>query len=166
MSKLMIIRGNSGSGKTTISKKVQKCLGEGTMLISQDDVRIRMLNVEDKAGNPAIRLIYDLAMYGGSLDTVVVLEGILSNEKYSEMLHKLLKDFRGDSHVYYIDVSFEETLRRHATKDNHQEFGDNEMKLWWKERDYLGVPNEKFITQSMTADEATKYVVDNLSNDE
>ena len=95
MSRLIIIRGNSGSGKTTISKNVQKYLGEGTMLVSQDDVRIRMLNVEDKENNPAIQLIYDLVMYGNSLDTTVVLEGILSNKKYSKMLHRLLWNPKG-----------------------------------------------------------------------
>jgi uridine kinase len=165
MSRLIIIRGNSGSGKTTISKNVQKYLGEGTMLVSQDDVRIRMLNVEDKENNPAIQLIYDLVMYGNSLDTTVVLEGILSNKKYSKMLNMLLRDFKGDTHVYYIDVPFEETLRRHATKDNHEEFGENEMKLWWKEHDYLGVANERSIKKNMTIDEATKYIVDNLNNE-
>lgn len=162
MSKLILIRGNSGSGKTTISKNVQKSLGEGTMLISQDEVRIRMLNVENKAGNPAIQLIYDLAMYGCSLDTTVIVEGILSNRKYSEMLHKLLRDFKGEIYVYYIDVSFEETLRRHKTKDNRHEFGEAEMKAWWKERDYLDVSGERFITEDMSIQGAAKYITDNL----
>ena len=36
MSKLIILRGNSGSGKTTIAKEIQKNFGRNTMLISQD----------------------------------------------------------------------------------------------------------------------------------
>ena len=39
MAKLIILRGNSGSGKTTIAKELQKSLGRNTMLISQDVVR-------------------------------------------------------------------------------------------------------------------------------
>lgn len=36
MAKLVILRGNSGSGKTSTAKLLQEALGEGTMLISQD----------------------------------------------------------------------------------------------------------------------------------
>lgn len=36
MSKLIILRGNSGSGKTTIAKELQKLFGKNTILISQD----------------------------------------------------------------------------------------------------------------------------------
>ena len=34
--KLIILRGNSGSGKTTIAKELQQVFGNNTMLISQD----------------------------------------------------------------------------------------------------------------------------------
>ena len=37
--RLIILRGNSGSGKTTTGKALQKKSGHGTMLISQDVVR-------------------------------------------------------------------------------------------------------------------------------
>ena len=166
MSRLIIIRGNSGSGKTTISKAVQSYLGEGTMLVSQDEVRIRMLNVENKADNPAIQLIYDLVMYGNALGTTVILEGILSNKKYSKMLHRLIDDFKGEVFVYYIDVSFEETLRRHATKDKYQEFGEDEMRLWWKDRNHLGIADEKIIDESMDVDNAVKHIFGNLKPQE
>lgn len=39
MGKLIILRGNSGSGKTTVAKALQKKLGRNTMLISQDEVQ-------------------------------------------------------------------------------------------------------------------------------
>lgn len=44
MPKLIILRGNSGSGKTTVAKELQKRFGRNTMLISQDAVRRDMLN--------------------------------------------------------------------------------------------------------------------------
>ena len=47
MTKLIILRGNSGSGKTTIAKELQKLFGKNTMLISQDVIRREMLNVDD-----------------------------------------------------------------------------------------------------------------------
>ena len=36
VAKLIILRGNSGSGKTTTGKSLQRKFGRGTMLISQD----------------------------------------------------------------------------------------------------------------------------------
>lgn len=162
MSRLIIIRGNSGSGKSTIARQVQKKMGEGTVLISQDQVRIHMLNVEDKAGNPAINLIYHLAMYGDSLDATVILEGILSNKKYSSMLKRLAEDFSGRVDCYYINIPFEETLKRHSTKTNHNDFGEEDMRAWWKYQDYLGLDGERTITKDMSAEEATQYIIDNI----
>ena len=43
MPKLIVLRGNSGSGKTTVAKELQKRFGRNTMLISQDVVRRDML---------------------------------------------------------------------------------------------------------------------------
>lgn len=45
MSKLIILRGNSGSGKTTAAKMLQEKFGPNTMLISHDMVRIQILHV-------------------------------------------------------------------------------------------------------------------------
>lgn len=43
MGKLIILRGNSGSGKTTVAKELQKKFGYNTMLISQDEIFQREL---------------------------------------------------------------------------------------------------------------------------
>jgi predicted kinase len=63
-SKLIIIRGNSGSGKTTTAKNLQNDLGHGTLLVSQDIVRREMLKVHDRDGNLSIDLIRQIAEYG------------------------------------------------------------------------------------------------------
>ena len=64
MSKLVIIRGNSGSGKTTVAKAPQHELGHNVMVVSQDVVRREMLRVKDKAGTKALPLLSELLMYG------------------------------------------------------------------------------------------------------
>lgn len=110
MSKLIVIRGNSGSGKTTTAKLLQRQLGRGTMLISQDVVRRDILGVKDTANNPSRELITEMARYGKKIGHNVIIEGILSKRRYGEMLALLAGEF--DSLLaYYFDVSFEETLR-------------------------------------------------------
>lgn len=165
MNNLIIIRGNSGSGKSTIARKLQKQLGEGTMLISQDDVRIKILSVEDKKDNPAIELIYKLAMYGDEINANVIIEGILSNKKYSAMLHRLLNDFSGRSYVYYLDIPFEETLKRHASRSKKNDFGEENMRSWWREKDYLGVKSEKIIGSELTETEIAANICNDLFRD-
>ena len=120
------------------------------MLVSQDMVRREMLRVKDSENNPAIQLIYDLCMYGNNVGYTVILEGILSSKKYGAMLHRLLNDFQGEKLIYYFDISFEETVRRHTTKPNAHEFGESEMRQWWKDQDVLSVPGERRIGEQLT----------------
>ena len=54
--KLIILRGNSGSGKTTIAKELQQVFGNNTMLISQDVIRRDMLKVKDGENTKALPL--------------------------------------------------------------------------------------------------------------
>ena len=99
---LIILRGNSGCGKTSTARLLQCRLGYGTMLVSQDVVRREILCVKDSESNPAIQLIYDLCMYGNKVGYTVILEGILSNKKYGTMLHRLLNDFQGEKLIYFL----------------------------------------------------------------
>ena len=39
MHKLIMLRGNSGSGKTMVAKELQTLFGRGTMVLSQDMIR-------------------------------------------------------------------------------------------------------------------------------
>ena len=155
---LIILRGNSGCGKTSTARLLQRQLGYGTMLVSQDVVRREMLRVKDSENNPAIQLIYDLCMYGNNVGYTVILEGILSNKKYGAMLRRLLDDFQGEKLIYYFDVSFEETVRRHATKPNAHEFGELEMSQWWKDQDVLNVPGEQRIGEQLSQAEIVDLI--------
>ena len=74
------------------------------------------------------------------------------------MLHQLLNDFQGEKLIYYFDVSFEETVRRHATKPNAHEFGEAEMRQWWKDQDILGVPGEQRIGEKQVQAEIVDMI--------
>jgi adenylate kinase family enzyme len=159
MSRLIIIRGNSGSGKSTIALKLRRAMGYQTMLIPQDVVRRDIVRVADEPGNPAIQLIEDIARYGKSIQYDVIVEGILGKEKYGPMLERLVSIF-DLTYAFYFDVSFEETLKRHQYKtDKKHEFGEKEMREWWLENDILDIPNEVLIPGSLTEDETLELIV-------
>lgn len=89
-----------------------------------------------------IELIELVVEFGRRQGRIVILEGILVTKKYGPMLRHLANRF-DEVYVYYLDIPFEETLRRHATKPNAHEFGEKEMREWWNDRDYLVISNEK-----------------------
>lgn len=152
MTKIIILRGNSGSGKTTVARSLQKKIGHGTLLISQDMIRREMLYVNDGIETKALPLLIELVKYGKENCDVVILEGILKAEWYRELFEEIKKEFGQEIYAYYYEIPFEETLKRHQTKPNCYEFGKEEMKRWWNEKDYIGFIPEKIITAEFSLD--------------
>jgi adenylate kinase family enzyme len=165
-SRLIIIRGNSGSGKSTVAKKLRDKLGDNTMLIPQDVIRKLILGVKDRESNPAVQLIHDIALYGKTIGFDVVLEGILNNKIYREMLNELLESFNGNVYAYYFDVPFEETIKRHGTKSPEIGFGEKEMRSWWHDKDYLSVNREIIIDESLKEDDVVEMIYKQVKNKE
>jgi predicted ABC-type ATPase len=94
VAKLIILRGNSGSGKTTTGKSLQRKFGRGTMLIPQDVVRREMLFVKDGPNPEASQLLLELALYGKRNCNIVILEGILDSKWYKNLFKNLLDEFK------------------------------------------------------------------------
>ena len=161
--KIIILRGNSGSGKTTISEKLQKRLGHGTLLIPQDVVRREMLYVKDGLDTKTVDLLIQLIMYGRENCTCVILEGILNSYWYRRLFETIKYEFNNNIYAYYFDIPFEETLRRHKAKPNANEFGETEMKRWWKEKDYINIFSEQMISKDMTEDEIVEMILQNIT---
>ena len=156
---LIVLRGNSGSGKTTVARALQRQRGRDRLaVISQDVVRREVLWSDDRAGNPAIGLIDLMARYALDQGLSVVVEGILHPDRYGEMLRTLVRDHRGRSLAYFWDVPFEETLRRHATKHKAAEFGEAEMRGWWYGAAYVDGLDERSIKANETLDDAIRRV--------
>jgi len=158
-SQLIIIRGNSGSGKTTIAKSLQNHFGHGTLLVSQDTVRREMLKVHDRDGNLAIDLIRQIAEYGKDKCQFVIVEGILNKKRYGDMLKHLIQFFNEKAYVYYFDLSFEETVKRHNLRPKKMEFGEDSLRAWWNPNDYLGVDQEIKLTDEMSQDEVLQLIL-------
>lgn len=161
-SKLIIIRGNSGSGKTTTAKSLQNHLGRGTLLVSQDTVRREMLKIHDRDGNLSIDLIRQIAEYGKEKCEFVILEGILYKHRYGEMLNNLIQFFNQKTYTYYFDLSFEETVIRHNSSSKKIEFGEDSLRAWWNPNDYLGVEGEMILTNDMSQNDVLKLILNQL----
>ncbi|WP_156289911.1 kinase [Oceanobacillus salinisoli] len=163
-SKLIIIRGNSGSGKTTTAKSLQNHFGYGTLLVSQDTVRREMLKVHDREGNLSIELIRQIAEYGKNTCKFVIVEGILNKDRYGGMLNNLIQFYNQKAYTYYFDLSFEETVKRHNTRSKKMEFGEDSLRAWWTPNDYLGVDKETTLTKDMSQNDVLKLILNQLQD--
>ena len=152
MRKLIILRGNSGSGKSTIAKELQSRFGTNTMLISQDVIRRDMLKVKDGENTLALPLMKELLIYGHENSDIVILEGIMCADWYKPLFELSMQLYGTEVYAYYFDLSFEETLKRHKTKPNCHEFGEEAMRRWWREKDFSEVLNEVCITAEKNID--------------
>ncbi|TDM02470.1 kinase [Macrococcus carouselicus] len=155
--RLIILRGNSASGKTSTAQLLQEELGEGTMLVSQDVVRRQMLRVKDQVGSISTDLLETLVHFGMENCQYVILEGILTNRKHGDMLRELYQRYNPEVYVFYFDISFEETLKRHRFKN--VTFGEDEMKRWYLEKDVLSIDSEKLITDEWSQEEIVASII-------
>ena len=153
MPKLIILRGNSGSGKTTVAKELQNRFGNNTMCISQDVIRRDILKVKDGENTQALPLMKELLIYGNRHSNVVILEGIMYADWYKSLFELAVQLYGTEIYAYYFDLPFEETLKRHQTKPNCHDFGEEAMRRWWREKDFSDVLNEVCITAERNIDD-------------
>jgi predicted kinase len=161
--KLLIIRGNSGSGKTTLAETaraeiLRRGFARQVALVEQDYVRRIVLKEKEAEGSNNLGLLRQTVLFCLAEGYDVVLEGILRSERYRELLSELVAA-ADSAYLFYLDVSFSETLRRHRTKPNAHEFGEREMREWFRERDVLGVENEEVLGEALSADDAVERIV-------
>jgi hypothetical protein len=160
--RLIVLRGNSGSGKTSTAKALRAHLGRGTALVEQDYLRRIVLKEHDIADGANIGLISQTTRYALDHGYDVILDGILNAARYGSMLDVLQHDHRGQSSFYYFDVSFAETLRRHATRPQAKEFGIEEMRGWYRERDSLAFTEERLVLETSSLDETVNRILNEV----
>ncbi|MFE0055396.1 AAA family ATPase [Streptomyces sp. NPDC059003] len=138
--RLIVIRGNSASGKSSVAAGIRDRFGRGLALVGQDNLRRVVLRERDRPGASNIGLISTVARYALDAGYHVVVEGILYADRYGQMLEALADDHRGTTCCYYLDIPLAETLARHATKQDPEylaQVTEKELRDWYRERDLL-----------------------------
>ncbi len=161
-----MLRGNSGSGKTMAAKMLQEKFGPNTMLISHDMVRMQILHVWSKEGiQKSLPLMISLLKYGREHSEITIMEGILPSVEYNPLFEVALKEYGQNIYSYYYDLPFEETLVRHSTKPNRDEFGETEMRRWWKEKDLLDIIPQTILRKELSLDDAVELIYRDVMGD-
>lgn len=140
MSKLIIIRGNSGSGKSTIAARVHGMV-DGSVLIEQD-YYIKYMSADKEQDTLRKQRIFDDVKWALDQDNTVILEGVFGSRRYKDYFDDLISCHPGSTILTYLDVPFDETLRRHQQRAKKDQFGEPEMRGWYIAHDSLGYEGE------------------------
>ena len=84
----------------------------------------------------------------------------MDSEFYRPLFEVIVEEYGVNVFAFYYDLPFEETLLRHNTKPNRADFGEQDMRRWWKEKDYINIIPERIITK----DESLLDTVDMIYN--
>ena len=158
-SRLIVLRGNSGSGKSSAARALRERFGRRLAWVEQDYLRRVVLKELDQPGGVNIGLIEQTVRYAMQHGYYVVLEGILDAGRYGEMLERFAQDYSGRAHFYSFDLSFKETVRRHATRPQAGDFSPESMREWYKPADLLPFVIEQVFDESLSLDEVVEVIV-------
>lgn len=160
--KLIVLRGPSGSGKSTVAKKLFEDAARQTCLIDQDHYRF-IFKPPGGGGKPNSDTIHKmikantLTALGDGYD--VILEGILSVKSYGKVLDEIFEIHPEENYMFYFDISFEETTRRHnIRKTAKHKFSENDMREWYPVAHRSNHKLEQIIPESFSIDETISFI--------
>ncbi|MEK8168763.1 AAA family ATPase [Streptomyces sp. M19] len=160
--RLVVVRGNSASGKSSVAAGLREKFGRNLAIVGQDHLRRIVLGERDRSGGANIGLIDLTARYALDKGFHVVIEGILSADRYGAMLQDLAHAHCGVTRCYYLDVPFEETILRHATKPDAgypARTTEDHLRDWYVHRDLLPGAMESVIDATSTLDKTVQRIM-------
>lgn len=161
-SRLIIIRGNSGSGKSQLAHAVRDARPRGVAIVGHDVLRREILHVRDHPGALSVPYVDLSARFALDHGLDVVIEGILHAEIYGEMLSRLRSAHRGITRSYYYELELMETLRRHRTKPQAAEVTEDRVVSWYLSDDRIGGLDEVTFDAEVGAQEALDRVLEDV----
>ncbi|GFN02155.1 hypothetical protein Smic_07110 [Streptomyces microflavus] len=160
--RLVVIRGNSASGKSSVAQGLRDHYGRGIAIVGQDVIRRNVLREHDTTGGTNITLLGRIARHALDAGFHVVLEGILYADRYSHMITSLVRDHRGISACYYLDVPLDATLARHASKADAaylEQVTDRHLTSWYRVLDLLPGQLETVVPADSALEDTVARIV-------
>lgn len=161
---LVVLRGNSGSGKTTVARALRDVAVRPLAWIEQDYLRRTVLAELGDQPDPVTPGLIDVVVRH-ALDRGhdVVLEGILDSQRYGGMLRQFHREHPDNTAFFYFSVPFAETVRRHSTRPIAGEFGAAEMRSWYRQCDPLGFVDEYVVDAASSVEQTVGLIVGRTS---
>jgi len=130
-----------------------------TVVIHQDYYRF-IFNPAGAGSKPNSNVIHRMIEHNTAVALQtgydVILEGILSVKSYQSIIERLIKSHPGKSYIFYFDISFKETVRRHQAKNEKLSYGKKEMEKWYLAAKKSGHKLETLIPESFSKNKIIK----------
>ena len=150
VTKFVIIRGPCGAGKSTVAQRLFERVTRPTALVERDRYMFMFRAAGDVPVPDKDLIELDiLKCFERGFD--VIFEGNFRPDTHRDLLERLFSQHPDDNHVFYLDVSFEETLRRHGTRQ--QNISEAEMRALYEFATPLGNASESIVPEHLSIDE-------------
>jgi len=123
MTKLIILRGPSASGKSTVAVKLRDSLENPVALLDFDIFRNTFLAKTGDYYPLASKMLMQTAATALENGYDVIIDGFYRIDSYPDLLPELIHKHPHNNYMFYFDVSLETTLQRHAGREKAHEFG-------------------------------------------
>lgn len=157
--KLIILRGPSGSGKSTIANILPQRSKYKFATVEQDMFRQTILHNQLGARELSATLCKNSIIECLESGFSVIAEGIFNAKNYKQIFDAIIKNHPNNNYAYYFDVSFEETIRRHKTRDKKHQFNSEDMKPWYKSASPLGYDFESVINENHSIEDSINKII-------
>lgn len=159
MSKLIIIRGPSGVGKSTVAKALMERSTRPTVLVDLDHYRFNFVNPPHGDHHLEFILSTNDIISSLKLGFDVIFDGNYTASERQDFLKQLFEVHPEENYPFYLNASLEETLKRHKTKTNPRIDADK-MKEVYKFASPVGYDQEVIIPENSSLDETVQLIRD------
>lgn len=156
--KLIIIRGPSGAGKSTVARALAAASSRPTAVVDRDHY-LFLFNAVAPA--PDQELLESTIRFCLDRGFDVVFEGNFKAHTHAALLDRLFAAHPRENFVFYLDVSLDETIRRHEGR--RQIISVEKMCELYPATTPLGLPGEVLVPETLRADEVVRLIRDTAS---
>lgn len=158
-SKLIILRGLSGSGKSSIAKQIQAKSNRNMIIIEQDYFRNELLKEKGEMRKASAEMIEQTVLIALKYGYDVILEGILNIKHYKNLFDNVFKEHPTNNYMYFLDVDIEETIKRHKAREKSEEFDETELRSWARSASPTGFNFEVIHNNMVSIDSAVSKIL-------
>jgi hypothetical protein len=158
MAKLIMLRGPSAVGKSTVAEELMRRTTRPTVLIDLDYYRFGFVNRPEDWDGPEYEMSGSDVLIGLRMGYDVIFDGNFASDPHDPFLKMLFDAHPEENYLFYLDASLEETLKRHKSKLNPR-IDEDKMKEVFKYASPVGLENEVIIPQDSSIDETVERIM-------
>lgn len=163
MTNLIILRGPSASGKSTVAKKLRNHLEGPVALLDFDVFRDTFLDKKGDYYLVASKLLMQTTETALEARYDVIVDGFYRMENYPDLLPELIENHPQNNYMFYFDVSLETTIKRHQHRDKANEFGEKELREWYYKPSASGIYEfEHKISEELDVQETVDLILETM----